>query len=169
MDASYITVFIHATKNVFAARLDLAVTFGKPTLHENFPHHECDVTCIIGMSGDLVGSVMLNFPMASACEFTARYTSPKGVPASEDVCDAIGEVVDLITGAATAEFEGRNVSFSCPSIVIGDNHKIQLPSDCLCISIYCQSECGSFMIDVSIKRSCLRQEDSCPSTASLAV
>lgn len=153
MDASYITPFINATTNVFETMLALPVTVGKPHIRETIPNEAYDVSGIIGMSGDVIGTVMLSFPLDSALKIVEKFTGMKIDVNSEDFGDAIGELVNMISGAAKAKFEGKNVSISCPSVVIGEGHKIQQPSDSICISIPCESECGHFAVEVSFKKS----------------
>jgi hypothetical protein len=57
----------------------------------------------------------------------------------------------MISGAAKAKFEGKNVSISCPSVVIGRGHKVQQPSDALCITIPFECPAGAFSVEVAMK------------------
>lgn len=155
MNSSYITPFIFSTKNVFQTMLGMTITFGKPELRSSIPTQAFDVSGLIGMSGDLVGSVMLNFPMESAKGIINQFTGLKIDPNSEDFGDAVGELVNMVSGSAKAQFEGKDVSISCPSVVVGQNHKIQQPTDSICITIPCESDCGRFAVEVCIKKSCL--------------
>jgi chemotaxis protein CheX len=61
------------------------------------------------------------------------------------------ELVNMISGAAKAKFEGKNVSISCPSVVVGKGHKVQQPSDALCITIPFDCPGGSFSVEVAMK------------------
>lgn len=155
MNSSYITPFIFAIKNVFHTMLGLTITFGKPELRSAIPSQAFDVSGLIGMSGDLIGLVMLNFPLESAKGIINQFTGMEIDVNSEDFGDAVGELVNMISGSAKAQFEGKNVSISCPSVVVGENHKIQMPSDSICITIPCESDCGRFAVEICIKKSCL--------------
>lgn len=155
MNSSYITPFIYSTKNVFKTMLGMEITFGKPELRASIPTQAFDVSGLIGMSGDLIGSVMLNFPLECARGIVNKFTGMEIDVYSEDFGDAVGELINMISGNAKAQFEGKNVSISCPSVVVGENHKIQQPSDSICITIPCDSECGRFAVEICIKKSCL--------------
>lgn len=151
MDASYILPFIASTKSVFSTMLQLNVTCEKPVMQNAIPSRNSDVSGIIGMSGDVLGTVVLSFPMDSAQQVVAKFVGMEVAPDSEDFGDAIGEIVNMISGGAKAKFEGKTVSISCPSVVVGREHKVQQMSDALCIAIPCRSECGDFNVEVSMK------------------
>lgn len=165
MDASYITPFIDATKNVFMTMMGLTITIGKPQIRDTIPNEAFDVSGIIGMSGDVIGTVMLSFTMESAKNIVAKFTGSEIDVNSEDFGDAIGELVNMISGGAKSKFEGKNVSISCPSIVIGKDHTIQQPSDSICIHIPCSSESGNFAVEVAFKKSSIENVGNCSQTA----
>src|SRR5690606_14553495 len=149
MDASYIKPFIESTKAVFSTMLSMEVSFGKPHMVDALPRF--DVSGIIGMSGDVVGSVVLSLPTDVARQLVTKFTSMEVDVASEDFADAIGEIVNMISGGAKAKFAGKSVSISCPSVVIGSGHTVTRPSNTPCVSIPCKTGFGEFSIDVSIR------------------
>jgi chemotaxis protein CheX len=149
MDAAYIKPFIDSTKAVFSTMLALEVSFGKPHMVEELPHF--DVSGIIGMSGDVVGSVVLSLPTGVAQKLVHKFTGADVSVSSDDFADAIGEIVNMISGGAKAKFEGKSVSISCPSVVIGAGHTVARPSNTPCVSIPCKTPFGDFSIDVAIR------------------
>jgi chemotaxis protein CheX len=149
MDVRYINPFMESTRQVFDMMLKTSVEFGKPHLTRDSGQH--DVSGIIGMSGDVVGSIVLRFPLNVASGLVARFVGSEMAADSEDFSDAIGELVNMITGAAKARFEGQSVSISCPSVVIGAGHTVARPSDVVCISIPCVVDSGQFCIEVAIR------------------
>ena len=151
MDASQITSFVASTHQVFTTMLSLTVTAGKPYTCCTVPRFENEVSGIIGMSGDMQGMVVLSFPTSTACNVIRSFTGMDMDPASPDFADAVGELVNMISGAAKAKFEGKNVSISCPSVVIGKGHKVQQPSDAVCITIPFECAGGPFSVEVAIK------------------
>ena len=150
LDPLYVTAFIAATQNVFQTMLCQEVSFGKP-VPGRLPHLDSDISGIIGMTGDVVGTVVLSLPTESAAKIVESFVGSVIDPQSDDFADAIGELVNMISGNAKAKFEGLDVRISCPSVVIGKGHSVQQPSDSVCISIPCDSSCGDFTVDVSIK------------------
>ncbi len=155
MIAEYITPFIDSTRSVLDTMLQMKTEFGKPEMRASIPSANHDVSGIISMSGDVIGSVVLGFPMDSAVKMVAKFVGMEMAPDSEDFSDAIGELVNMISGGAKAKFEGKSVSIGCPSIVIGSGHIVQSPKDSMCIAIPFSCESGRFEVEVSIKRSCL--------------
>ena len=151
MDASQITSFVASTHQVFSTMLSLTVTAGRPYTCCTVPKFENEVSGIIGMSGDMQGMVVLSFPTATARNVIRAFTGMDMDPNSPDFADAVGELVNMISGAAKAKFEGKNVSISCPSVVIGRGHKVQQPSDALCITIPFECAAGAFSVEVAIK------------------
>lgn len=149
MDVSYINPFIESTQRVFSTMLDLEVEIGKPYTSKTLPRH--DVSGIIGMSGDVVGSVVLSFPTPLAKQVIGTFIGSEVETDSEDFADAVGELVNMISGAAKAQFEGKSVSISVPSVVIGSAHQVMPPSKSVCVSIPCKVYCGEFSIDVAIR------------------
>ncbi len=149
MDHNHIGAFIEAVRSVFSTMLKLDVTLGKPHLTESLARH--DVSGIIGMSGDVIGSVVLSFPTPVAMAVVARFAGSEFPVTSPDFADAVGELVNMVSGAAKARFEGKNVSISIPSVVIGAGHTVGRPSTTACVSLPCRVACGEFSIDVAIR------------------
>ena len=150
MDATYIRPFISSIQNVFSTMLQLPVTVGEPRLKRG-EERENDVSGIIGMSGDVTGNVVLSFRQDTAEAVVALFCGQKLALSSPDFADAIGELVNMVSGGAKALFKDRKVSISCPSVVIGPNHQVQRPSDIPCVVIPCTTDCGEVRIEVSIK------------------
>lgn len=149
MDVRYINPFIEAVRSVFSTMVHLEVELGRPHLAEQLPRY--DVSGIIGMSGDVVGSIVLSFPTPVAVQVISKFASTELQPSSPDFADALGELVNMISGAAKAKFEGKNVSISTPSVVIGAGHTVARPARTACISLPCRVFCGQFSIDIAIR------------------
>ncbi|MBX3373724.1 MAG: chemotaxis protein CheX [Phycisphaeraceae bacterium] len=149
MDAAYINPFIDATQRVFRSMLDLDVATGTPAMCRSLP--QFDVSGIIGMSGDVIGCVVLSLPLTVARPVVGRLLGTEVSHTCEDFADAVGELVNMISGAAKAQFDGKEVSISCPSIIIGRGHHVARPSNTVCVSIPCEVYCGSFSVDLAIR------------------
>tara|TARA_E500000318_G_scaffold20740_1_gene21276 strand:+ start:981 stop:1487 length:507 start_codon:yes stop_codon:yes gene_type:complete len=151
MDASYITPFVKSIQNVFSMMLQLPVTVNEPQIKQGTtPSH--DVSGIIGMSGDVVGTIILSFRRESAESIVALFCGEKLQCGTPDFADAVGELVNMVSGGAKALFTDTNdVSISCPSVVVGKDHGVALPSDVPCVVIPCVTDCGEFVIEVAIR------------------
>lgn len=150
MDPVFIKAFVSSVQNVFATMLQMPVTLGAPKLKET-PATTFDVSGIIGMSGDVVGSVALSFPTETASRVVSLLSGANVDPASPDFADAIGELVNMVSGGAKAQFTGKKVSISCPSVVSGKGHIVQTPKGTPSVSIPCQTDCGQFSLEVAIR------------------
>lgn len=148
MDAFFIKPFIESTKAVFSTMLRSEVSFGRPRMLDAPPRF--DVSGIIGMSGDVVGAVVLSLPAEVAVRIVERFAGAPFEVGTDDFSDAVGELVNMISGGAKAKFTNKSVSISCPSVVIGKGHTVQRPSKTPCVSIPCRTQFGNFSIDVSI-------------------
>lgn len=150
MDASYITPFIASIQNVFSTMLQLPVSVNEPHVKQK-PVSTYDVSGIIGMSGDVVGSVVLSFEMGTAERVVALFAGEEIGPDNADFADAIGELVNMISGGAKAMFDNKSVSISCPSVVVGSNHSVAVQKDTPCVCIPCSTDCGDLSIEIAIK------------------
>lgn len=151
MDQSYIIPFVKSVQNVFETMLQLPVQIGQPEIkHPGDSGH--DVSAIIGMSGDVEGSVVLSFPTATAVRVVSIFTGTELQADHEDFADAVGELVNMVSGGAKAQFTGKDVSISCPSVVVGQSHQVYGRKDVVAICIPCDSDCGEFNVEVSIRQ-----------------
>jgi len=150
MDPQFITPFIKSISNVFSTMLQLPIEVGEPTIKMG-DEHPFDVSGIIGMSGDVVGSVVLCFPGETAERVVAIFTGePMGLD-SDDFPDAIGELVNMVTGGAKGMFDGREVNISCPSVIVGKNHSVSRLKDVPCVLIPFTTDCGEVVIEIAIQ------------------
>lgn len=150
MDPQYIKPFIASIQNVFSTMMQLPVTVQAPKIKDD-PSMTYDVSGIIGLSGDVVGSVVLSFPKDTAERIVSLLTGSPMTADSPDFADAIGEIVNMVSGGAKASFTGKKVSISCPSVVVGAGHKVAKQTDAPTIVIPCATDCGEVAIEVTIQ------------------
>jgi chemotaxis protein CheX len=168
VDQSYITPFVRSVQNVFETMLQLPVVTGQPVLKGN-GQPSFDVSGIIGMSGDVEGSVVLSFPTATAERVVSIFTGTDMAHTHEDFADAVGELTNMVSGGAKAQFVGKTVSISCPSVVIGPGHQVYNRKNVVAIAIPCQSDVGDFTVEVTIRATPIAKPhntaDSCAAVA----
>lgn len=150
MDAQYIKPFIMSISNVFSTMMQLPINVQAPKVKDS-ASVSYDVSGIIGLSGDVVGSVVLSFPKETAERVVSLLTGSTTTSESPDFADAVGELVNMVSGGAKAMFTGKKVSISCPSVVIGPGHKVARQTDAPTIVIPCVTDCGELAIEVSIQ------------------
>ena len=149
MNVEYINPFLIAVQNVFDTMIDLPYKLGKPTIKSS-SLTEYDVSGIIGISGEVIGCVVVSFSNQIAIKVGSCLLGEELKEVDSDCTDAIGEVANMIAGDAKKRFPKANTTISVPSVIIG-NHKVAYPSGLPIISIPCETDAGQFAIEVALK------------------
>lgn len=150
IDVLYINAFVQAVEKVFATMLQTDVTVREPRLStQDTPTY--DVSAIIGMSGDMVGVIILSFPKEVAERVASLFCGAQLAATDDDFADAIGELANMVSGNAKAAFQSRKASISCPTVVIGSSHQVMRQRDIPALELPCSCCCGDFVIDIAIK------------------
>jgi len=142
--------FVNSVRQVFTTMVGVTTTVGRPHIKQ-IPAASYDVSSIIGFSGDLVGSVVVSFQMEAAKKLVEAFAGSVMDPLSPDVCDAIGELSNMISGSAKKDL-GVNASITVPSVIIGANHSIARLKDVPCLVVPCSTPMGDFAVEISIKQ-----------------
>ena len=150
MDAGMITPFVNAIQNVFSTMFQLPVEIGEPRIKADRKATH-DVSGIIGVSGEMVGTIVLSMPSETASSIVSLFTGMEFEEDSDDFADAVGELVNMISGNAKAEFQRKGVMISCPSVVIGAGHTIAVQSGTPCVLIPCSTDCGEVVLEVALR------------------
>ena len=149
MDPAYITPFVGSISNVFETMLQLPVNVGTPGIKSNStPSY--DVSGIIGMTGDVEGTVVLSFPTSTAERAVTLFTGMELAADHEDFADAIGELVNMVSGGAKAQFTGKDVGISTPTVIVGSDHNVYGRKTMTTIEIPCTCDIGEFNVEVSL-------------------
>lgn len=147
--AEHVNPFITATMETFASMVRLKVTPGKVKLKAGDPL-SYDISGIIGLSGGAKGSVAISFPRASAFAIVKAFTGSSEVEEA-GVIDAVGELANIIAGAAKRDLSAHNISISLPTVVTGKDHGINGPVDTVNMVVPFESEHGRFDLAISFK------------------
>lgn len=151
MDTSYITAFVRSVQDVATTMLDLTVEIGTPRMHDSSAAGY-DVSAIIGLSGDCVGSVAICFSTQTAAAMVGKFVGMEISPESPDFTDGVGELANMITGGAKSKFSGdKSISISCPSVILGVGHRVFQQKDMPVIEIPTSTACGPLLIVVAIR------------------
>ncbi len=150
MDQSFVTPFIASIQNVFTTMLQLPVEIGEPSVKRDREATH-DVSGIIGVSGGMQGTIVLSMPEDAAIRIVTLFTGTEIASDSPDFADAIGELVNMISGNAKAEFRRKGVTISCPSVVLGAGHVIATRSGTPCVKIPCNTDCGEVVMEITLR------------------
>ena len=149
MRVEYINPFIKSVKNVYSTMLDCDVRRGKPVLKNNnrADHY---ISGVIGLSGKAVGAAILSMSEPAALAAASHMLMCEITEISDDVLDAVGELTNMMAGAAKAELEGYELMVSLPNVITGNNHEIHFPSDVQPVSIPFDTDWGPISLTVGL-------------------
>jgi len=150
IDPNYIKPFVVAAKNIFETMINVPFSLGKPTLKtgSQAPPHE--ISSIIGLSGNVSGSVVISLSHDVAYLLVSALVGDEVTELNDDCIDAIGEIANMIAGNAKTDFPSNNNSISTPSVVVG-KHKVNYPSGLPIITIPCITDKGEMYIEIALK------------------
>jgi chemotaxis protein CheX len=149
MKAEYINPFLSSAISVFNTMLGTKLTRGEPFLMNGTqPKHE--VSGIIGLSGQAKGMVVLSLCREAAINAAGVMLGETPTEINADVSDAVGELTNMIAGAAKAQLEHLNMSVSLPSVITGKSHCIEFPKNTMPICIPFDCVWGQVAVEVGI-------------------
>lgn len=119
--------FVDAAKDVFNS-FNIETRTGISVLIDKQAENVCDLSGIIGLSGDAVGAVVVSMEGEVAKLITQKALSKDDV-SKEEIDDAIGEIVNMIAGNAKEGLEEYRIVISLPTMVGGKNHTISWRTD----------------------------------------
>jgi chemotaxis protein CheX len=147
LTAEYVNPLIVATRNVFELMLDCVPNrTGLRLRSADDPRHE--VSAVIGVTGRAVGTIVLSLSQRAACEALKRMIGTETSQITGEVCDAVGELMNMIAGNAKGQLAKYELSVSLPNVISGGNHRIHFPSNVRPMVIAFESEIGPLTIEV---------------------
>lgn len=154
MDVRYINPFLYGTIEVLKKMAFVEPRPGKVYLKKTSVA-DGDVSGIIGITGDMIGSLAISFGESCICHIIGSMLGESHTEANQEVFDGVGEITNMISGVARThmEKEGLQVYAAIPSVVYGKDHSINHILKSPSIVIPFETDHGAFAVDVCIKRS----------------
>jgi chemotaxis protein CheX len=122
--------FVEACKYVFKNLLKSEIIAETPYLLDRTKPCKWDISGVIGLTGDIRGVVAISMKKELACKMTGKLTGKVYTVLEDDVTDAIGEIVNIISGNAKQGLEKMfQLVISVPTVVHGEEHSITWPRD----------------------------------------
>jgi chemotaxis protein CheX len=149
MDVKFINPFLEGTVEVLTKMAFVNPKPGKPYLKKN-NLAKGDVSGIIGITGTIRGSLALSFSTGSILKIVSNMLGEEITSINGDIRDAVGEITNMVSGAARKRIEamGYSLSASIPTVVSGKEHSIMHVMGGPSIVIPFEMEGGSFVVDV---------------------
>jgi chemotaxis protein CheX len=156
MDVNLINPFLDGTVSVLKTMAFVEPKAGKPFWKRN-ENAIGDVTGIIGMTGAAKGSLALSFSEECILKIVSNMLGEEYTSINGDIRDAVGEITNMISGAARQDLEklGYMVTAAIPTIISGNGHQISHVLGGPSIVIPFEVEGASFVVDV-----CLTDQES---------
>ncbi len=149
MRAEFINPFVSATQNVFQTMLGKSLVRGPLSLAQNHtPVHE--VSGLIGLTGQCQGMVIVNIGRDTAMSAAGIMLGETMTEMNADVVDAIGELTNMIAGAAKAQLEAFQLNIGLPTVITGSNNQVSFPSKSPTITIPFESDIGPVSVEVGL-------------------
>jgi chemotaxis protein CheX len=119
MNLDYVNPFVVSTHSVFETMLQCDLTRGELSLSDRFQSQH-EISGIIGLSGAKgSGTVVLSLSRNVALNATGVLLGSEKDTVDEDVIDAIGELTNMVAGAAKSELEFLQMMLSLPTVIMG--------------------------------------------------
>ena len=145
--------FISATHKVFETMMSTKVVRKEVRVKK---HNVMlgDITGVVGLKGQIIGTVMMSMPISVATKNVGRLVSEEitGGVESETVRDGVGEITNIIAGQAKASLSTSKYKFeiSTPAIVSGTHHEISAKKGCTCIEVIFETvEKENFSVEIA--------------------
>lgn len=151
MKVEYINPFFRATQDIFERMLDLKTEKKSVSVvDEMIAGQEANV--IIGMTGDLRGSVLYSFSKDMTLDMVKIMSGMEMDSLDSFVTSALGEVANIISGNAATYLAEQNINCDIvpPQVIIGENKSLSMATD-KALALILTTPIGEFAINLSIK------------------
>jgi len=149
MKAEYINPFVKSLVNTFGTMVNCEVHRTRLSLKDDsVPRHE--ISGVIGLSGKAIGTVVLSLSEQVALKSASTMLMAEYTKLDDDVIDAVGELTNMVAGAAKAELEQYDLSISLPNVITGKGHEIRFPSNVSPICVLFESQWGELSLEVGL-------------------
>lgn len=149
MRAEYINPFIASLKNTFHTMLQCDVRRRDLTLKTD-RRAKHFVSGVVGLSGKAVGTVVVSFSKEVALRAASTMLMAEAAEINEDVLDAVGELANMVAGAAKSELEQYELAVSLPNVVTGNDHEVHFPSDVMPICVSFETDWGPLTLEIGL-------------------
>lgn len=127
VNVEFINPFIDATRNVFSSMCGVEVARKKIFVKDDYKMLG-DISGVMGLSGTASGTVVISMSSELARLVVGNMLSePPAEELTQDVVDATGEIINMISGQAKASLVKTKYHFtiSIPKVVTGPGHEIE--------------------------------------------
>jgi chemotaxis protein CheX len=150
MKAELINPFAHSTADVFATMLNSRLVRGNLQLRSSRLVPEYEVNGVVGITGGITGTVVLSMQENVALRATEVMLGNRPSSLNDEAIDAVGEIINMVAGAAKKYLSAYKLSLSMPMVILGSNTRIGFNSKIDPICIPYLSPWGPLQLEVGI-------------------
>jgi chemotaxis protein CheX len=146
--------FRDATMRVLESMASTKPTAGVPIVRKDAVTYGV-VTGVIGMASDqLAGNLIVSFERDTILAIVSRMFGEQMPEINAEVADAVGEITNMICGAAKKEFSEQGIcfNFATPMVVQGTNIELRLISSAQVCSLPFTTSEGNFVVETNLAK-----------------
>ncbi len=130
MDASLNRSLLKATEDIFESVIGESVKCKLP-VERALDHSISETSVIISFVGSISGAVTLKCSSSFAAKMASQMLGMEVAEGSEEMKDAVGEMLNMIVGSAKAYYssDGDPFKISIPTIIIGEDYSVHIKAD----------------------------------------
>lgn len=148
----YQQIIVAAVEEIFATMLMIEVKAGAAD-QEAALRMAGGVSGMLGFSGDISGMLSLHCPATVAIAITETFLGMEVDDIADDVKDAIGELVNMVTGGLKDALgqQGQEIKLAIPTTIAGRAFRISSKSDVGRVYVPFELDSGTFHIEMKYK------------------
>ena len=153
MKIEHINPFIESVYDLFETMLGAEVERGELGVTGGASNPR-DILALIGLSGDVRGTVAVALPTNTALALVSQILGTDVRVVDETVSDGVAEIVNIIAGGAKAKLTQENakpIDLSLPTVVRGNNYKVEHPIGSVWLEVPFKSSLGDFSLRVTFE------------------
>ena len=132
MNAELNQTVLQATEEVFESLLGWNVQCGVP-VEKTINSLSCETSVVISFVGGISGAVMLKCSNRLAARMASEMLGVEVPEGSEDMQDAVGELMNMIVGAAKTAYartsDNGSLKISLPTTIVGDRYVLHINAE----------------------------------------
>ncbi|MBE9486417.1 MAG: chemotaxis protein CheX [Chloroflexi bacterium] len=144
---------INSTQEIFSSMIMLDVTPGEPFSREREILQD-SISGIIGLAGTTKGLLAIHLPKPVALAVTTAFLGMDVEEIDEDVCDAIGELANMLGGSlkSTLDPKGSDIKLSMPSAIHGEEYSVDCLANTENVTVPFALEGETFLVELQISQ-----------------
>lgn len=152
MKVEHLNPFYQATGDVFRIMLSLKTTRGDLSVVEELVPVS-DANVVIGVTGDLRGSLLYSFPREMALEMVRIMSGMEMKNLDAFVTSALGEVANIISGNAVTYLNENDLvcDISPPQVIVGAGNALSMATE-KAVVVPLITSIGTFEINISLSK-----------------